>query len=156
MRMKKSFISLLLFAAVSISGVAQGLFPAQWKFQTGDSLQYADPLFNDFEWKTISPYQVWERQGYATYDGFAWYRVTFVVPSSLKKDAFKYGGLLLNLGRIDDVEVYSDTVATDFTTGYIGIMCYQQTTSAPVTYCDRVTITANVPTAARTCWSIYE
>ncbi|HUW93098.1 MAG TPA: acetylxylan esterase [Bacteroidales bacterium] len=102
--MKKSFISLLLFAAVSISGVAQGLFPAQWKFQTGDSLQYADPLFNDFEWKTISPYQVWERQGYATYDGFAWYRVTFVVPSSLKKDAFKYGGLLLNLGRIDDVD----------------------------------------------------
>jgi cephalosporin-C deacetylase len=47
---------------------------------------------------------VWERQGYPAYDGFAWYRVTFTVPASMKKDAMQYGGLLLNLGKIDDVD----------------------------------------------------
>jgi len=60
------------------------------------------------------------------------------------------------IGRIDDVEVYSDSVATDFTTGYIGIMCFQQTTSAPVTYCDRITITPNIPTKVSGSWSLYE
>ncbi len=59
------------------------------------------------------------------------------------------------VAEIDDVEVFSGTDST-YSTGYIGILCYQQTASAPVTYCDRVTITANVPTAAKTCWSIYE
>ena len=102
--MRRTIISLLLFVVLSASGAAQVLFPEQWKFQVGDSMQYADPLFNDSGWKTISPNQVWERQGYATYDGFAWYRVTFMVPASLKRDALKYGGLLLNLGRIDDVD----------------------------------------------------
>ncbi len=77
--MKKVFISLLLLAALAVTVVAQGLSPEEWKFQTGDSLKYADPEYNDSEWKTISPSQAWEKQGYSDYDGFAWYRVTFTV-----------------------------------------------------------------------------
>ncbi|MBE0666948.1 MAG: hypothetical protein IH593_04665, partial [Bacteroidales bacterium] len=101
---RKVILSVLTGIVITFSATSQVIIPAEWKFNTGDSQQYADPLFNDSEWKTISPYQVWERQGYATYDGYAWYRVTFVVPASMKRNAIKYGGLLLNLGRIDDVD----------------------------------------------------
>jgi cephalosporin-C deacetylase-like acetyl esterase len=101
---RKVILSVLTGLVITFSATSQVIMPAEWKFKTGDSQQYADPLFNDSEWETISPSQVWERQGYATYDGYAWYRVTFVVPASMKRNAIKYGGLLLNLGRIDDVD----------------------------------------------------
>lgn len=103
--MKKNFISLLLFAALGISGAAQSILPAEWKFLTGDKPEYIDSAVNDYWWKNISPLKLWEEQGFAGYDGFAWYRVKVVVPSSLKKNAFKYDGLVLNLGRIDDADI---------------------------------------------------
>ena len=59
------------------------------------------------------------------------------------------------VAKVDDVEVYSGTDTT-YTTGYFGIICYQNNSSAPVTYCDRITITPNIPTSVKACWSLYE
>ena len=43
-------------------------------------------------------------------------------------------------GKIDDAEEYTGSDATDFTSGYFGILNMMDTTSAPTTLCDRITI----------------
>ena len=93
--------AMLLFAATV---AAQSIVPAEWKFLTGDKPEYIDSAKNEYWWKDISPLTVWERQGFPGYDGFAWYRVKVVVPASMKKNAEKYDGLMLNLGKIDDAD----------------------------------------------------
>ena len=75
-----------------------------WKFTTGDNLQYADPAFDDSQWKAISVNQLWEGQGYTDYDGFAWYRIKVIIPSSLKKNSFLKDSLKIFLGKIDDFD----------------------------------------------------
>lgn len=102
--MKRPTSIILLILISVLTSEAQSLIPGQWKFITGDNESYALPSFDDSNWKSISPETVWEKQGYANYDGFAWYRVKVVIPSSLRKDAERYGGFVLSLGKIDDVD----------------------------------------------------
>ena len=99
----------VIFVAMAVlvlsgTAVSQSIVPAEWKFLQGDKQEYIDSALNDYWWKDISPLTVWERQGFQGYDGFAWYRVKVVVPPSMKRNAFKYGGLMLNLGKIDDAD----------------------------------------------------
>lgn len=84
---------------------AQSIVPAEWKFITGDKPEYIDSAMNDYWWDDISPLELWEAQGFPGYDGFAWYRVKVVVPASMKRNALKYDGLMLSLGKIDDSDV---------------------------------------------------
>jgi len=93
--------AMLLLAGTA---VAQTIVPAEWKFLTGDKPEYIDSAMNEYWWNDISPLTVWEKQGFPGYDGFAWYRVKVVVPVSMKKNAFRYEGLILNLGKIDDAD----------------------------------------------------
>ena len=44
------------------------------------------------------------------------------------------------IAKIDGQVIYSAAYAVDYATGYVGILCYQGTSSAPVTRCDRITI----------------
>ncbi len=98
-------ITIIIFLFIlAINAPAQNLLPEKWKFITGDDPQWAAPDFDDSGWKEIFPGTNWEQQGYGDYDGFAWYRVTFNVPSELKDVAKKYGGFNLFLGKIDDVD----------------------------------------------------
>lgn len=83
---------------------AQVTLPKAWKFSIGDKTEWANNAFDDKEWKTIQAGEMWESQGYANYDGYAWYRVHVTIPSALKAKADKYGGFVLSLGRIDDVD----------------------------------------------------
>jgi len=76
-----------------------------WKFNTGDDAQWADPVFDDSAWKPIMPNKVWEPQGWDAYDGFAWYRVKFTLPSSMKDNAFLKDSLQIILGMIDDYDL---------------------------------------------------
>ena len=76
--------------------------PKVWKFQTGDNADFAKPDFNDENWKTISVNSFWETQGYANYNGIAWYRTRIVLPSSLKNKSEIVKVLRISLGRIDD------------------------------------------------------
>ncbi|MGE5497344.1 MAG: beta galactosidase jelly roll domain-containing protein [Syntrophothermus sp.] len=73
-----------------------------WSFHTGDDMKWAEKDFNDTQWNMIKVPAHWEPQGYPDYDGFAWYRKSFNLPSYLNgKD------LVLLMGKIDDKdEVY--------------------------------------------------
>ena len=102
--MKRVIIVVTALLLLAATAVAQSIVPAEWKFLTGDKPEYIDSARNEYWWNNISPLTVWEKQGYQGYDGFAWYRVKVVVPASMKKNAEKYDGLMLNLGKIDDAD----------------------------------------------------
>lgn len=76
--------------------------PKEWKFQTGDNPEFSKPDFVDQEWKTMNVDSFWETQGYAGYDGIAWYRTKVVIPSSLKKNNTTLKTVRISLGQIDD------------------------------------------------------
>lgn len=71
----------------------------EWKFNTGDSKYWRAEEFDDNDWNTIPVPARWENHGYANYDGYAWYRKTFSMPTNLKKQ-----DLYISLGKIDDYD----------------------------------------------------
>jgi len=100
---KRIFFCFLI--SFSLAGFAQKpLELNNWKFKTGDNFEWAKPAFNDSSWKPIETGKPWESQGYKDYDGYAWYRIKFYLPSGLKdnpqfKDIIKFA-----LGKIDDCD----------------------------------------------------
>ena len=76
----------------------------KWKFATGDNIERAGANFNDQEWDSIYPGMYWEKQGYEEYNGYAWYRTSFVLPSEIKENAYLKDSLQIILGLIDDTE----------------------------------------------------
>ncbi|MDD2797637.1 MAG: acetylxylan esterase [Bacteroidales bacterium] len=98
---------LLLFVFVSIVYAqlpSQNLLSSDWKFSIGDDMSWTRSDFDDSHWANARIGEAWEKWGFAKYDGFGWYRKTVVIPSKFKKEAERKGGLLLNLGKIDDVD----------------------------------------------------
>jgi hypothetical protein len=75
-----------------------------WKFMPGDNMAWSAPSFDDSKWASILPSKNWEDQGFAKLDGFAWYRIKFILPSSLKEEGFIKDSLQFVLGRIDDCD----------------------------------------------------
>lgn len=78
--------------------------PKMWKFQIGDNHDYSKLDYDDKSWKTINVENVWESQGYVDYNGIAWYRTKIVIPSSFRKNYQKHEYLILQLGKVDDVD----------------------------------------------------
>ena len=70
-----------------------------WKFDTGDWDGWKKIDYDDSKWDTIFVPAYWEAQGYKNYDGFAWYRKSFIFPE-------KFAGkkMVLMLGKIDDID----------------------------------------------------
>ena len=106
--MKKIIMLTCLAAALCFRASAQEIsIDKGWKFNTGDSAKWASPDYSDAGWKPIDLSYNWERQGYPSYDGFGWYRLHLVIPSSLKEKAFLKDSLRIELHNIDDNdEVY--------------------------------------------------
>ena len=77
-----------------------------WKFNAGDNLDYAKPDFDDTYWKNIDVNKRWEDQGYKNLDGFAWYRIKIIIPSSLKNNSELKDSLIFNMGRINDFDQF--------------------------------------------------
>jgi len=76
--------------------------PAVWKFKTGDDMDWKEVNFDDKNWKSINVPAYWENQGFKNYDGYAWYRTKFNVPSD-----YQDRNLIFLVGKIDDFdEVY--------------------------------------------------
>ena len=119
MIMKRVILVAMAVMVLAGTAVSQSIVPAEWKFLQGDKTEYIDSALNEYWWKDISPLTVWERQGFQGYDGYAWYRVKVVVPPSMKKNAFRYGGLMLNLGKIDDAD---ETFFNGHKVGATGVM----------------------------------
>jgi alpha-galactosidase len=107
--MKKisAFFILALLFAVSCSTEKKEAFidlNVPWKFHPGDNMKWSAPTFDDSRWVTLLPSKVWEDQGYEKLDGFAWYRIRFILPSSLKESGIVKDSLQFLLGRIDDCD----------------------------------------------------
>ncbi len=45
-----------------------------WQFHLGDNPQWAQPGYDDSQWKSLLVDSPWGAQGYPSYTGFAWYR----------------------------------------------------------------------------------
>ncbi|MDP4213698.1 MAG: GH116 family glycosyl hydrolase [Bacteroidota bacterium] len=99
--MKK--LAILIFLPFTVYLNAQNIpIKSGWKFKTGDDPAWADPALNDSHWAPIAIGEYWEPQGYDHYDGFAWYRLRIVIPSSIKGSAYFSQSLVFDLGKIDD------------------------------------------------------
>ena len=71
----------------------------EWRFATGDDPSRALPDFDDSSWRNIKVPSQWENRGVKNYDGFAWYRHSFSIDSSVtNQPVFAF------LGQIDDVD----------------------------------------------------
>lgn len=99
--MKKIFSLILLLAGV-LTASAQVPLVNGWKFAPGDSAQWSAPGFNDNNWQSISTAVSWESQGHEKLDGFGWYRLHVVIPSSLKNASFFKDSIRFNMGYGDD------------------------------------------------------
>ena len=68
-------------------------------FQKGDNPAWSAPAFDDSAWQEVSFKQSWEDLvDYA--NGYGWYRIHVVIPSSLRKGTVE--AVMLSLGAIDD------------------------------------------------------
>jgi sialate O-acetylesterase len=70
-----------------------------WKFRIGDDLSGKEPEFDDSNWDEIFVPAKWEDQGYRDYDGYAWYRKTFVYKANSTDDK-----MVVIMGKIDDID----------------------------------------------------
>ena len=109
--MKNTSLLLLFILTTSLFSQTYEL-PASWKLITHDSIQFAEPDYNDAHWSTVTVPAQWETQGFANYDGYAWYRVNFSLPAKALKEE-----LYLLLGKIDDVD---DTFLNGIPVGSMG------------------------------------
>jgi hypothetical protein len=70
-----------------------------WKFQPGDDLRRRNPDFDDSSWSEIFVPAKWEDQGYRDYDGYAWYRISFVYSGNNADEK-----MVILMGKIDDID----------------------------------------------------
>ena len=101
--MNKLFFTLLILFSLQSFAQKNISLPVA-KFHTGDDAAWKDISFDDSHWPTLKTNERWELQGYDKYDGYAWYRFKFILPSSLKNNAFWKDTLSFHLGKIDDVD----------------------------------------------------
>lgn len=87
-----------IFSYPNYSDNSVNLF-GQWRFHLGDDPAWASPSFSDESWEKILVPATWESQGFANYDGFAWYRKSVRLPGN-----FNTRDLILLIGKIDDLD----------------------------------------------------
>ena len=105
-KLTKLFL-VLFFAVMCTSGkksVPEVIYFTDWKFKTGDNLNWAKPDFNDAKWENQISGVMWEGQGHPGYDGYAWYRKSFDLPKGMLEQAFFKDSLEIDLGKVDDTE----------------------------------------------------
>jgi hypothetical protein len=141
-------LALVLFLRVTAQEIS---LDKGWKFKTGDSIQWAAPTYNDQNWKPINITLPWEAQGYPDYDGFGWYRLHLVIPSSIKEKAYLKDSIHIDLGIIDDNdEVYLNGKLIgkyggrggDIKTGHYGPRSYVIATNNPAILWDKENVLA--------------
>lgn len=86
------------------------LLPELWKFKIdpldrGESQGWMSPAYEDNDWREISVFNNFERQGYPEYDGVFWYRLKFKAPTfDRSKPRFPRGlkRVWLRIGALDE------------------------------------------------------
>ncbi|MDN5287510.1 MAG: alpha-galactosidase [Mucilaginibacter sp.] len=99
----RKLLVLIFLAAGFLRALAQDVpLNTGWKLAVGDSAQWASPTYNDQHWAAVNVARSWEQEGHPDYNGFGWYRIHVVIPSSLKEKAFLKDSVRINLGTVDD------------------------------------------------------
>ena len=70
-----------------------------WWFRPGHDPAWSSPFREKTHWQSVQVPGPWEKRGFAGYDGHAWYRITFRLPSELASET-----LGVDLGSIGDVD----------------------------------------------------
>ncbi len=70
-----------------------------WKFSPGDDLRRKESDFDDSGWSEIFVPGKWEDQGFRDYDGYAWYRKSFLFQTNADNEK-----MVLLMGKIDDID----------------------------------------------------
>jgi alpha-galactosidase len=104
----KIWMLIVLLTGLFLRASAQEIsLKTGWKLKIGDSTEWSSVQYNDNGWKAANVSIPWEEQGYPGIDGFGWYRLHTVIPSSIKEKAFLKDSLHFDLGYLDDGgEVY--------------------------------------------------
>ncbi len=105
--MKRIFLFLLPVFLLSFTRTIKEIvipLNLDWKFITGDNIDYSRPDYDDTAWKTIKVDKIWEEQGYDPYDGYAWFRVKIIIPSDLRKYAYLRDSLKFFMGKINNFD----------------------------------------------------
>jgi uncharacterized protein len=97
-----------------------------WKFHAGDDLKWSTPSLDESGWKDILVGRSWKEQGHTGLAGFAWYRLRFKLPTSLKQRADVFDRVYLVLGQIGD---YDETYLNGHVIGRNGIIIRDGTSS---------------------------
>lgn len=71
----------------------------EWKFATGDNVNWSNIDYNDNDWTNMIVPGNWSSKNLRNYDGYAWYRKKVYISSKLQNQK-----LILLLGKIDDVD----------------------------------------------------
>jgi sialate O-acetylesterase len=102
---RKIFFITILLLSQSINLIAKGdknvllNLSGRWKFSIGDNISWSQPDYVDTSWETIKVPSAWEDQGFYGYDGFGWYRTSFMVTKEMKSKE-----LYIIFGYISDVD----------------------------------------------------
>jgi sialate O-acetylesterase len=70
-----------------------------WKFRPGDDSRRKESDFDDSSWNKIFVPAKWEDQGYRDYDGYAWYRKSFIYQGNNDNEK-----MVIVMGKIDDID----------------------------------------------------
>ena len=73
------------------------------KFSVGDNPEWSKPEFDDSSWQEIKTNDTYENQG-IEYNGYSWYRIHVLIPSSVKNSVTWKKRMRFFLTRIDDVD----------------------------------------------------
>ncbi len=104
-----------------VAGIrAMTILEGQWRFHTGDDLQWGEPGFNDSDWPTVSLSQSLAEQGIDTYTGYGWYRLK-VQPEQLAQFSNLASGqplsLLVSSNSVGQLDVFVNGVEAGHTKG---------------------------------------
>jgi len=96
------------------------ILDGQWRFHTGDDLQWGEPGFNDSDWPTVSLSQSLAEQGIDTYTGYGWYRLK-VQPEQLAQFSNLASGqplsLLVSSNSVGQLDVFVNGLEAGHTKG---------------------------------------
>ncbi|MGA7243766.1 MAG: SpoIIE family protein phosphatase [Terracidiphilus sp.] len=96
------------------------LLDGQWRFHTGDDLQWGESGFNDSDWPTVNLNQSLVEQGFDTYNGYAWYRLTIQPQQLAQFSTFASGqplSLLISSNSVGQLDVFVNGAEAGHTKG---------------------------------------
>ena len=89
---------------VTAGAYAQEITVQQAKYHSGDDPAWSRTTADDGDWQQLDVTREWTYQGVDNENGYGWYRISLVLPSSMKKADPLKKALVIDLGYADDCD----------------------------------------------------